>query len=261
MKVLDTATDAADKNLAQVCNDSIHTSTKNFQEIIPIREPLKKTTSSGRHGARNQHRHRIICKWILERFPLPENSLILDVAGGKGELASRLTMCHQFRVVMVDPRPADITSVYIKTVVTKLPKKWQQRLQCQLDQNPEFVNDKLREMFQQLCIYFDDDTVAHSHKLQSVIQDCSLIIGMHADGATEAIVDVALKHGKAFVVIPCCVFPNLFTERIIHDHNGREVKVRSYEQFCQFLVNKDIRFQMEVLPFEGRNVAIWWDGK
>lgn len=255
------ATDDADKNRAQHCDYSIRSLTKSFQEINPIRQSKKNTTSSGRHGARNQHRHKIICKWILERFPLPENSLILDVAGGKGELASRLTMCHQFRVVMVDPRPADITSVYIKTVVTKLPKKWQQRLQCQLDHNPEFVNDILRETFQQLCIYFDDDTVAHSPKLQSVIQDCSLIIGMHADGATEAIVDVALKYGKAFVVIPCCVFPNLFTERFIHDDNGRKVKVRSHEQFCQFLVDKDIRFHMEVLPFEGRNVAIWWDGK
>jgi len=83
---------------------------------------------STRHGARNQNRHKIICKWLLERFPrLPKNSMVLDVAGGKGELSSRLAMCHHLRVVMVDPRPADIVSVYTKTVVPKLPLPAQQQ--------------------------------------------------------------------------------------------------------------------------------------
>ena len=43
--------------------------------------------------------------------------------------------------------------------------------------------------------------------------------------------------------------------------DGTSVKVRSYEQFCRYLVQKDERFVMETLPFEGRNIAIWWDGK
>jgi hypothetical protein len=38
--------------------------------------------------------------------------------------------------------------------------------------------------------------------------------------------------------------------------------VRSHEQFRRYLVaSKDTRFKMETLPFEGRNVAIWWDGR
>jgi hypothetical protein len=216
---------------------------------------------STRHGARNQHRHKIICKWLLERFPLAENSLILDVAGGKGELASRLTMCHHLRVVMVDPRPADISSVYCKTVLTKLPKKWQQRVQNQIGENPTFVEDILKLRFRQLCMCFDDGTAADCLELNDAIQESCLIIGMHADGATEAIVNAALQYNKAFVVIPCCVFPNLFAQRFILDEQGRKADVRNHDQFCQFLVEKDNRFRMEILPFEGRNVAIWWDGK
>ena len=80
-------------------------------------------------------------------------------------------------------------------------------------------------------------------------------------GATEAIVDVALKYKKPFVVVPCCVFPNFFQQRMLVEDDGRVVRVRSYEQFCRYLVQKDERFVMETLPFEGRNVAIWWDGK
>ena len=33
-----------------------------------------------------------------------------------------------------------------------------------------------------------------------------VIIGMHPDQATEAIVDMALKYRKPFAVVPCCVF-------------------------------------------------------
>ena len=101
--------------------------------------------------------------------------------------------------------------------------------------------------------------------MDSSVESASLIIGLHADGATEAIVDAALIHRKPFVVVPCCVFPNLFRERYISIFDeASEVKripVRSHDQFCKYLLAKDPRFVMEVLPFDGRNVAIWWDGK
>ena len=39
------------------------------------------------------------------------------------------------------------------------------------------------------------------------------------------------------------------------------VPVRNHEQFCRYLALKDSHFVVETLPFEGRNIAIWWDGK
>jgi hypothetical protein len=109
-------------------------------------------------------------------------------------------------------------------------------------------------------------------RLDASVRNSSLIIGLHADGATEAIVDAALLYQKPFVVVPCCVFPNLFSERYINvpkeenanesnDNNSKRIPVRSHDQFCTYLLAKDSRFVMEILPFEGRNVAIWWDGK
>ena len=45
------------------------------------------------------------------------------------------------------------------------------------------------------------------------LRQCGLVVGMHADQATEAVVDFALTHGKPFAVVPCCVFPNAFPQR------------------------------------------------
>lgn len=257
-------------------------------------------TDRKRHGARNQHRHKFFVKWLMERFDLESSSIpplddqpgfvdpevfsnttsqrhgeqhqpqhqpqqyhILDVAGGKGEVSARLCMCHRQKVVMVDPRPADIVDCYERMVLPKIPNKWQRKVQARKAENPTFINDQVEAQFRQLTLHLDQWSVETSPDLQEAVENSSLIVGLHADGATEAIVDVALKHHKPFVVVPCCVFPNLFTNRFVPSsmEDGRMVPVRSHEQFCKYLALKDSRFRMEELPFEGRNIAIWWDGK
>lgn len=261
---------------------------------------------NSRHGARNQHRHKHFARWILDRFPhvledctsnggdlsneaehaatrKPVQMHILDVAGGKGELSARLSLCHSLHVIMIDPRPADVESVYMNSVVPKLPKIWQQSIKEQLNNSPSFVQDELEKRFIQLVMPFLSPSCMETstNQLEPCFQDkrvdasvrnASLIIGLHADGATEAIVDAALLYQKPFVVVPCCVFPNLFSDRYItvpnkekasesNGNNAKRIPVRSHDQFCTYLLAKDSRFVMEILPFEGRNVAIWWDGK
>jgi hypothetical protein len=243
---------------------------------------------SSRHGARNQHRHKHFAKWILSTFPhivkecadsdsdVESQMHVLDVAGGKGETSARLCLCHSLRVKMVDPRQADIASVYMKDVVPKLPNKWQASVYKRLEASPTFVEDLLEKRFEQLVMPFvvpnfecldQQQNIAVS--LHDAVQKASLIIGLHADGATEAIVDAALRYGKPFVVVPCCVFPNLFSSRFLSiedtDEVGhvrsKQIPVRTHEQFCEYLLKRDSRFKRQNLPFEGRNVAIWWDGK
>ena len=251
---------------------------------------------SDRHGARNQHRHKHFVKWILEKFPhvakecsvteeaSSTNYHVLDVAGGKGELSARLALCHSLRVVMIDPRQADVASVYLNSVVPKLPKKWQHSLEERLKHTPTFVEDELDKRFRQLVTHFsiasdsiccddggdvvnDDRMLFEDEALEEAVRNASLIIGLHADGATEAIVDAALRYDKPFVIVPCCVFPNLFRHRFIYVNDDasdgdekKKVAVRTHEQFCQYLLDKDERFQQEILPFEGRNVAIYFQG-
>jgi len=228
-----------------------------------------KNKNNKRHGARNQHRHQQLCKWIMDHFPiatpLQKGDLVVDVAGGKGELAARLTMCHQLHVLMIDPRLADLPTTFERTVLPKLPKRHQTRFQQRTTEHPDFLKDVLNERFQQLDIVFDESTVESNSVLQEALRNCQLIIGMHADGATECIIDVALQFQKPFLVIPCCVFPNLFQQRTVMDIDEdtgveKRVQVRSHDQFCRYLLAKDKRFRQVVLPFEGRNVAILWDG-
>jgi hypothetical protein len=275
-----------------------------------------------RHGARNQHKSKDFVQWLHQTFftrnasehkfdgNLPYHH-ILDVAGGKGEVAARLVMCHGMKVTMVDPREADIVSVYNNTILPKLPKKWQERYEQRCAENPDFICDVLNERYVQLVMYFTSATVLNDVSLRSAIDDCTLMIGLHADSATECIIDVALQYNKPFVVVPCCVFPNLFPQRFIAADSSlsipslppqsipnnlqgstdeqqsntnnplpttitttgrmpqlqellppkRMIPVRTYEHFCEYLYQKDSRFQRTVLPFEGRNIAIWWDGK
>lgn len=276
----------------------------NINDVIAIEESGGKrgNRKSVRHGARNQHRHRHFVQWIIKTFPhvlvdcidmkanddSTTNSTsslqrmhILDVAGGKGELSARLSLCHSLHVLMIDPRCADVESVYINTVVRTLPKKWQDSIAEQLKQSSTFVRDELKDRFFQLVmpfpssLYLDGQTFGNE-QLDLAVKNASLIIGLHADSATEGIVDSALIHKKPFVVVPCCVFPNLFNERyIIVDDDiaaselkdcvamktTKRVTVRTHDQFCKYLLAKDPRFIMETLPFEGRNIAIWWNGR
>lgn len=210
-------------------------------------------------------------------------------------MAARLCFTEpRQRVVLVDPRPADVVSCYENTVVRRLPDKWQRRLRARRAADPRLLHRLARSRFRQLTLYFKDDddddtdtnktatTTRETHRdddddddarrLRDAVRNAALLIGLHADGATEAIVDVALRTGTPFVVVPCCVFPNFSpTRRLVvasdanDDNNGGTTTtttrpVRSHEDFCAYLLQKDARLQRSVLPFEGRNVAIWWDG-
>jgi hypothetical protein len=277
---------------------------------LPTEETNKRLPSRNkRHGARNQNRSQVFAKWIMDTFPSivkgsslkqesngndaddnnnkndndtqqqqeqpPKLFHILDVAGGKGEVSARLTMCHLQRVVMVDPRPANVAHCYETLVLPKLPKKWRQQIEIKRASHPTFVQDTVQERFTQLVTTFDyplvsrptttrtttTSTTAECSVLHEAILQSSLLLGLHADNATEAIVDVALHYQKPFVVVPCCVFPNFFQQRFLRTETaGIHVPVRNHEQFCLYLAQKDPRFVVETLPFEGRNVAIWWNG-
>ena len=261
------------------------TSSEETEVKIPNENDTSKPARK-RHGARNQHRHKDFAKWIVKTFPqsikdakdstepgsaspsnISENSTghILDVAGGKGELSARLTLCHTLRVEMVDPRAADIYDCFHKQVFKSLPKKWQQRINSQ---DPERIKSVINHRFHQFEQYFPSDgndvitELMRDEKLLDAVQRSTLIIGMHADGATEAIVDIALHFRKPFIVVPCCVFPNLFRSRFVPSDDDPEkmLPVRNHEQLCKYLSMKDSHFVVETLPFEGRNCGIWWDG-
>ena len=106
-------------------------------------------------------------------------------------------------------------------------------------------------MFEKIEACFDEALLAGPHG--DALRRCSLLIGMHPDQATEPIVDFALAHGKPFAVVPCCVFPQLFAAR--RRAGGGEVK--TYEEFVEYLKEKDPSIRSCFLPFQGRNLALF----
>ena len=90
----------------------------------------------------------------------------------------------------------------------------------------------------------------------ALLRNCSLLIGMHPDQATEPIIDAALQLGKPFAVVPCCVYPNLFPSRRLP--NGEPVV--SYDDFIQYLLAKDDSIQVQYLNFQGRNRVLFRTG-
>lgn len=236
-----------------------------------------KTEIKKRHGSRNQHRHKYFMIWLLKKFPkefwkcqikkykyekMKTKLYILDIAGGKGELSARICLCHNARVIMVDPRHTDICECFEKNVYKSLPKKWQERINKGKLKRSDFILRLVRSRFRQLPFNFPEKGgLIDNWELRNAIENSTLIIGFHADSATEAIVDVALRYRRPFVVVPCCVFPNRFRNRMIDDNKTESiVPVRSHDQFCRYLREKNSHFVQESLPFEGRNIGIWWDG-
>jgi hypothetical protein len=252
---------------------------QSYKDRRKLQNPQRK-----RHGARNHDKSKLFARWLEEVFPnqlhsgessdnkdggggggdeddTVQKDLILEVAGGKGELAARLCVCHQRHVILIDPRPCDIERVFKTTVLRVLPRVYKERFEKREKAEPNYVSDLFRARFRQLAQYFDSRTIASNPDIQDAVRRCSLMIGLHADGATEAIVDAALLYGKPFCVVPCCVFPSLFPQRfVVTDDGVTEVPVRTHEQFCAYLLGKDPRFRQSTLSFEGRNVCIWWDG-
>lgn len=95
---------------------------------------------------------------------------------------------------------------------------------------------------------------------EELLRRASLVVGMHPDEATEAIVSHSLAHGKRFAVVPCCVFAHLFPNRMLSsaaDSGGGSKPVRDINDFCAYLKAMDPRIEEAALSFEGRNKVLF----
>jgi hypothetical protein len=174
-------------------------------------------------------RHRVFAKWLVDKYGvdmLSSGSGVLDVAGGKGELSHALYDLGVKKTILLDPDPRCEGDVPFKVI--KEP----------LNGNGSSLTDR-------------------TDGVGGLVRSCSIITGMHPDQATEAIVDTSLRLGVPFAILPCCVMPKLFPNRVQKRHGD---PVRSYSTFCQYLLDKapiGIKFRVEHLLFQGRNKVIY----
>jgi hypothetical protein len=87
-----------------------------------------------------------------------------------------------------------------------------------------------------------------------LIGGSALLVGMHPDEATEPIVDAAIRHGKPFAVLPCCVFPTAFPCRRL----ASDDPVVTYADFLVYLQQKDpCTIEFGRIPVEGRSCVVF----
>lgn len=122
-------------------------------------------------------------------------------------------------------------------------------------------------------------------ELRTLLSDCSVVVGMHPDEATEPLVDFAIQLKKPWAVVPCCVFAHRFPGRTLMpesvstqssqdsettcDGSGRQQSgkspgqggagkpVQSYEDFVRYLQQKSPNTRTIFLPFHGKNQVVY----
>jgi hypothetical protein len=94
----------------------------------------------------------------------------------------------------------------------------------------------------------------------ALLCNCSAVVGMHPDQATEPIVALAVALRRPFAVVPCCVYAAEFPKRKLLSDGS---PVKTYEQLVQYIQQLaaaapgEYRIGVEVMPFEGKNLLVW----
>ena len=232
----------------------------------------------------NYPRSRIFSDWLERTFGSAslrgDDALVLDVAGGKGELAMELGFRGMPHIV-IDPRPLGVDKMVKKLtlgwikrhlcsctdfdandVCTKLwkGKEIPQAARDLMSRTKHIVHVPLPEAHLREYFWYPESPVKDcppdTEALKEAMERTTVIVGMHADQATESIIDFGLERNVPFAVVPCCVFPRLFPKRTTP--SGKPV--RSYEDFISYLASKSDRVHVEKLDMVGRNTVIYGMG-
>lgn len=91
-------------------------------------------------------------------------------------------------------------------------------------------------------------------KSPDLLENCSMLVGMHPDEATDAIIDFAIQTQKPFAILPCCLCLDKFPERRLRD-DGREVK--TFDEFVRFLMEKHPGNRQVKMSYLGPNLVIY----
>ena len=261
----------------------------------PARQPGRSRRSGNRARPRNDGRHALFVKWCVDTFGLDlMRRGVLDVAGGAGGTSFELALRYDVPAVVVDPRPIPEVTTRQRRALRNRAKVRRATAEaggaagggcgdgggldgsgdgdggsasgttaCAVAEPavaPSLAAAAAEEglprgaltLPRQACALFDADFVREN---SAVWDRSAVLIGMHPDEATEAVVDLALASGKPFAVVPCCVFATCHPERTLADG---VTPVISHEQFCQYLQQKSPRVRRARLErLEGRNVVLY----
>ncbi|KAJ3094713.1 hypothetical protein HK100_006048 [Physocladia obscura] len=234
-------------------------------------------------------RSRVFADWLVETFGDkllrgPRN-LLFDIAGGAGGVCLELVDRHNIdsaACIVVDSRPLKISfnvKKWMKRRDKMSRKAEEQNARVFIADEREEILDYQREndgVYEENEDYpwteeyekTDNPQDSDASKLpfryiQSVFSpdsipfelvNAALLIGMHPDQATGAIVEVALQYNLPFAVVPCCVFQDTFNERILK--SGKAVTTTL--DLVEWIKEKDPKnIETKFLNFQGKNLVVY----
>lgn len=187
------------------------------------------------HGDKDQKslRAKIFASFLVDTFGFDlfrRQGGVLDVAGGKGKLSVELAVMAQAKCTVVDPLIRG--------------KGGKQRLSPREIKRIQRADGPLPS---HMAKYF-----LPNDECRKLVQESSCVVGLHPDECTEDLLDAALALDKPVAIVPCCVYACLRPDRRLA--NG--TPVRTYDEFIDYLMQKDGRIRKTKLPFKGRNQAL-----
>lgn len=263
------------------------------KDLVATRRAEKRACADCDHAesaaTKAQHNY-TFALWIIETF---QDSVlrqgVVDIAGGRGivglELMLRQNLSH---VALVEPRELRVNSTYRRRL-----RKWRVKnaVAESTDISDTHFNTTLSpgmmlsvEDLETFCNPNDtsqhdledcesataaDLTVFHpllhfreefyglngaSEELKKVLNTAGLLVAVHPDAATGAVVETAIALNKPFAIVPCCVFTHMFP----HRKTPAGTTVTTYEELIDYL--QDLggdEVKRCNLPFEGRNIVLY----
>lgn len=279
-------------------NPKVVTHPETIHNNIPFSNSINshKITSFSPHGDKKAKtlRAKIFASWLMDTFGVDslkpstqqqsqssqsnnnvgnnyqKDSGVLDVAGGKGQLSIELAALGQIPCTVIDP--------LVRKQEGKQFKKQIKRIQKVNGPLPNYIC----KGFYRHNIIIPTQSLQPSQQKEkgqykggenkvdcnmdksmiNLVKQATCVVGLHPDECTEDILDVALLYNKSVAIVPCCVFPSLFPTRQLQVPNTQGSRiVRTYNDFMQYLLEKDERLQVEALPFQGKNQVIYFIAK
>ena len=170
----------------------------------------------------------LFVNWIIETFgkeKLQKGTGVIDIAGGAGKIADCFIK-HGITCTVIDPK---------------------------IRRKQKFQSERGDLGYRQITECFSYEFLKNPLHL-NLIENSSLMIGLHADQPTVDIVKIALDFNKPFAVVPCCVFTNLFPDRRLP--SGQPVVTT--EHLCQYIQSFHPQIQCGFLNFKGRNKVCYF---
>ena len=228
---------------------SIHTSKPTVNSTLPSHcnvlssDDLENTKLSNvddihcNDKAHKKQRTSIFVTWLLDIYGkeyLNSGSGVIDIAGGKGAISWELQCIHGIKCTLLDPRTVNLSG-----------------------KQKKYLRKMNREKFNhhQIALHTpeSDKNAIDALDINDLFKNSSLLIGMHPDEATDAILEYACYYQKPLAIVPCCVYAEVFTHRKIADK-----PVLTYENllnYLQFYPHNPL--QRISLPFSGRNIVLY----